>query len=105
MSVFGAGRGVAASLKRGELATNGRRDGHIACSTLTMETRSLATDAWEAHDRELERRLVDAAEELLAHRAARSALIPMPGRLPVRCIAIGDLERIRAMVRWEDVSV
>ena len=70
-----------------------------------MDTRSLAIDAWEAHDRELERRLVDAAEELLAHRAARSSLIPMPGRLPVRCIAIGVLERIRAMVRAEDVSV
>jgi len=56
-----------------------------------MDTRSLAIDAWEAHDRELERRLVDAAEELLAHRAARSSLIPMPGRLPVRCVAIGVL--------------
>jgi len=29
----------------------------------------------------------------------------MPGRLPVRCVAIGVLERIRAMVRAEDVSV
>jgi hypothetical protein len=70
-----------------------------------MEIRSLAIDAWEAHDRELERRLVDAAEDLLAHRAARSALIPMPGHLPVRCVAVGVLERIRAMVRSEDVSV
>ena len=70
-----------------------------------METRSPATDAWQARGRELERRLVAAAEELLEHRATRSALVPMPGRLPVRCIAIGDLERIRSMVRAEDVSV
>jgi hypothetical protein len=69
-----------------------------------METRSPAIDAWEAHGRELERRLVDAAQELLAHRATRTALVPMPGRLPVRCIAIGELERIRAMVRPEDAS-
>ena len=64
-----------------------------------METRSLAIDAWEAQDRELERRLVDAAEKLLAHRATGSALVPMPGRLPVRCVAVGVLERIRAMLR------
>ncbi|HZW75081.1 MAG TPA: hypothetical protein VFF43_16165 [Caldimonas sp.] len=65
----------------------------------------LAIDAWEAHGRELERRLIDAAEELLEHRATRSALVPIPGHLPVRCIAIGNLERIRSMVRTEDVSV
>ena len=70
-----------------------------------METRSPAIDAWQALGRELERRLVDAAEELLEHRAMRSALVPIPGHLPVRCIAIGDLERIRSMVRAEDVSV
>jgi len=70
-----------------------------------MEPRSSATGAWEAHGRELERRLVDAAQDLLAHRAMGSALVPMPGRLPVRCIAIGDLERIRTMVRVEDVSI
>jgi len=70
-----------------------------------MEIQSLAIDAWEAHDRELERRLIDAAEELLAHRAASSALIPMPGHLPVRCIALGVLDRIRSMVRSEDVSL
>ena len=72
---------------------------------MDTDIRSTATDGWEARGRELERRLVDAAQELLAHRAARSALVPVPGRLPVRCVAIGELERIRAMVRAEDVSV
>jgi hypothetical protein len=70
-----------------------------------MDTRSVANDARDAQRRELERRLVDAAEALLAHRGTRSALVPMPGRLPVRCVAVGDLERIRAMVRVEDLSV
>ena len=69
-----------------------------------MDRRSSAIDVWEAEGRELERRLVEAAEGLLAHRATRSALVPMPGQLPVCCIAIGDLEHIRAMVRAEDVS-
>ncbi len=53
---------------------------------------------------QLERRLVEAAEELLAHRLSPSALVPMPGRLPVRCVAIGDLEHIRAMVHVDDAS-
>jgi hypothetical protein len=61
-------------------------------------------DSWEAQGRELEHRLVAIAEELLAHRATGSALVPMPGRLPVRCVAIGDLEHLRAMVRPEDAS-
>ena len=69
-----------------------------------METRSPALDALETLGRQLERRLVEAAEELLAHRVSRSALVPMPGCLPVRCVAIGDLEHIRAMVRVDDVS-
>jgi len=70
-----------------------------------MDRRSAAIDAWEAEGRELERRLLEVAQALLAHRATRAALVPMPGRLPVRCVAIGDLEHIRAMVRAEDISV
>ena len=53
--------------------------------------------------RELERRLLDAAEALLAHRGGSFALVPIPGRLPVRCVAIGELARIREMVRTENV--
>ena len=59
-------------------------------------------DGWEAETRELERRLIDAAEALLAHDGSRVALVPIPGRLPVRCVAIGELARIREMVRAND---
>ena len=49
--------------------------------------------------RELERRLLDAAEALLVHCGTGFALIPFPGRLPARCVAIGDLARLRAMLK------
>jgi len=49
--------------------------------------------------RELERRLLDAAEALLAHRGTGFALVPFPGRLPARCVAIGDLARLREMLK------
>jgi len=56
-------------------------------------------EAWSREARDLERRLLDAAEALLAHRAAGSALVPFPGRLPARCVAIGDLARLREMLK------
>jgi len=56
-------------------------------------------DPWQARTRELERRLLEAAEALLAHRGTSFTLIPVPGRLPVRCVAIGELTRIREMIR------
>jgi len=49
--------------------------------------------------RELERRLLEAAEALLAHRGTGFALVPFPGRLPARCVAIGDLARLREMLK------
>ena len=55
-------------------------------------------ESWN-QTRELERRLLEAAEALLVHRAAGSALVPFPGRLPARCVAIGDLTRLREMLR------
>ena len=58
-------------------------------------------DNWDARNRELERDLLDAAEALLAHRGTSSTLVPVPGRLPVRCVAIGELSRIREMIRPE----
>jgi hypothetical protein len=60
---------------------------------------------WEARTRELERRLLEAAEALLAHRGTSFSLVPIPGRLPVRCVAIGELARIREMVRSEKAYV
>jgi len=57
-----------------------------------LDTRSTET-------RELERRLLDAAEALLVHRGTSFALVPFPGRLPARCVAIGDLARLRAMLK------
>ena len=60
-------------------------------------------DNWEARTRELERRLLEAAEALLDHRGTSFTLIPIPGRLPVRCVAIGELARIREMVRSDNV--
>lgn len=62
-------------------------------------------DLWQAETRELERRLIDAAEALLAHHGSRVALVPIPGRLPVRCVAIGELAGIREMVRGDDGRV
>ena len=53
----------------------------------------------------LERRLLDAAEALLAHRGTSCTLVPIPGRLPVRCVAMGELAQIREMVRSENVYV
>ncbi|HSC63867.1 MAG TPA: hypothetical protein VLD35_09550 [Caldimonas sp.] len=53
-----------------------------------------------AHEtRELERRLLEAAEALLAHRGTSVAFVPFPGRLPARCVAIGDLARLRDMLK------
>jgi len=49
--------------------------------------------------RELERRLLEAAEALLDHRGTGFALVPFPGRLPARCVAIGDLARLREMLK------
>jgi len=49
--------------------------------------------------RELERRLLEAAEALLAHRGTGFALVPFPGRLPARCVAIGDLARLRELLK------
>lgn len=54
--------------------------------------------------RELERRLLEAAEALLAHRGSGFALVPFAGRLPARCVAIGELARIREMLRPLDAS-
>jgi hypothetical protein len=54
---------------------------------------------WAHETRELERRLLDAAEALLAHRGTGFALVPFPGRLPARCVAIGDLARLREMLK------
>lgn len=58
--------------------------------------------AWGSETRELERRLLEAAEALLTHLGTPFALVPIPGRLPVRCVAIGELARIREMVRPEN---
>jgi len=54
---------------------------------------------WAQETRELERRLLEAAEALLAHRGTGFALVPFPGRLPARCVAIGDLARLREMLK------
>ena len=56
-------------------------------------------ETWAKETRELERRLLDAAEALLVHRGAGFALVPFPGRLPARCVAIGDLARLRDMLK------
>jgi hypothetical protein len=56
-------------------------------------------ETWSRETRELERRLLDAAEALLAHRGTGFALVPFPGRLPARCVAIGDLARLRDMLK------
>ena len=61
-------------------------------------------DSWERENRQLERQLIEAAEALLAHHGGRVALVPIPGQLPVRCVAIGELARIREMVRGDGVS-
>ena len=68
-----------------------------------MDAFSFPGDACETPTRELERRLLDAAEALLTRRGSSCALVPIPGGLPVRCVAIGDLARIREMVRSENV--
>jgi len=56
-------------------------------------------DTWAQETRELERRLLEAAEALLVHRGTGFALVPFPGRLPARCVAIGDLARLRDMLK------
>jgi len=56
-------------------------------------------DTWTKETRELERRLLDAAEALLVHHGTGFAVVPFPGRLPARCVAIGDLARLRAMLK------
>ena len=56
-------------------------------------------ETWAQEMRELERRLLEAAEALLAHRGTGFALVPFPGRLPPRCVAIGDLARLRDMLK------
>jgi len=56
-------------------------------------------EKWSQETRELERRLLEAAEALLAHRGTGFALVPFPGRLPARCVAIGDLARLREMLK------
>jgi len=61
-------------------------------------------ETWAKETRELERRLLDAAEALLVHRGAGFALVPFPGRLPARCVAIGDLARLRDMLKPIDVE-
>jgi hypothetical protein len=54
---------------------------------------------WGQEARELERRLLEAADALLAYRGTSFALVPFPGRLPARCVAVGDLARIREMLK------
>jgi len=56
-------------------------------------------NTWAQETRELERRLLEAAEALLVHRGTGFALVPFPGRLPARCVAIGDLARLRDMLK------
>jgi hypothetical protein len=56
-------------------------------------------EKWSQEARELERRLLEAAEALLAHRGTGFVLVPFPGRLPARCVAIGDLARLREMLK------
>lgn len=54
---------------------------------------------WGQEARELERRLLEAAEALLAHQGTTFALVPFPGRLPPCCVAIGELARMREMLK------
>ena len=68
-----------------------------------MERLPEPDDPWGLSPRELERRLLETAEALLAQRGTTCALVPIPGRLPVRCVAIGELAQIRQMVRSENV--
>lgn len=60
---------------------------------------------WGQEARELERRLLEAAEALLAHQGTTFALVPFPGRLPPRCVAVGELARMREMLKPVDVDV
>ena len=57
------------------------------------------TETWAHETRELERRLLEAAGALLAHRGTGFALVPFPGRLPARCVAIGELSRLRELLQ------
>jgi hypothetical protein len=54
---------------------------------------------WRQQAQELEQRLLEAAEALLAYHGTGFALVPFPGRLPACCVAVGELARIREMVK------
>jgi hypothetical protein len=54
---------------------------------------------WSEQRLELERRLLDAAQALLAHQGTAFALVPFPGRLPARCVAVGELAQIRELIK------
>lgn len=54
---------------------------------------------WSQQARELEGRLLEAAQALLAHRGAGFALVPFPGRLPACCVAVGELAQLREMLK------
>ena len=56
-------------------------------------------ETWAQETRDLERRLLDAADALLVHRGAGFAVVPFPGRLPACCVAIGDLARLRELLK------
>ena len=58
-----------------------------------------AAKTWTEEACELETRLLEAAEALLAHRGTAFALVPFAGRLPPLCVAIGELSRIREMLK------
>jgi hypothetical protein len=58
--------------------------------------------AWTVEARALEQRLLEAAEALLAHQGAGFALVPFPGRLPARCVAIGELAWLREVLKPAD---
>ena len=68
--------------------------------TIRTETRQMddvSTGGQEAP--ELERRLLEAADALLAHRGAGFALVPFPGRLPARCVVVGELAQLRELLK------
>ena len=55
--------------------------------------------SWADQAQALEKRLLEAAEALLAHRGTGFALVAFPGRLPARCVAVGELASIREMLK------
>ena len=56
-------------------------------------------ETWAQEMRDLERRLLQAAEALLVHRGTGFAVVPFPGRLPACCVAVGDLAQLREMLK------